>query len=106
MDAPLTPVVFHILLAMADGEKHGYAIMKHVEEHSGMAMGPGTVYGSIQRMEEAGLVRESSQSVRNRRRLYAMTPAGRAALRAEARRLDHVAGLARARGLVAGGDGV
>jgi DNA-binding PadR family transcriptional regulator len=104
METPLTPVVFHILLAMVDGEKHGYAIMKHVEEHSGQVMGPGTVYGSIQRMEEAGLVRESSRSGKGRRRLYEMTAAGRSALRAEARRIDRVAGLARARGLVAGRD--
>jgi len=104
METPLTPVVFHILLAMADGEKHGYAIMKHVEEHSGQAMGPGTIYGSIQRMAEAGLVRESTRSGKGRRRLYEVTAAGRVALRAEARRIDHVADLARARGLVPGRD--
>jgi DNA-binding PadR family transcriptional regulator len=97
---PLTPVVFHILLAMEDGARHGYAIMRHVEDASGLAMGPGTIYGSIQRMEEGGLVRESRKQGKGRRKLYEMTPAGRDALHAEARRLDHAAGLARARGLL------
>jgi DNA-binding PadR family transcriptional regulator len=100
-EAPLTPVVFHILLAMADGAQHGYAIMRHVEEASGIAMGPGTIYGSIQRMEESGLVRESDEAGEGRRKLYEMTSEGRAALRAEARRISRVADLARVRGLVA-----
>ena len=57
---PLTPAVFHVLLALADGPLHGYAIMQAVEASAGreLRMGPGTIYGSIQRMEEAGLVRE------------------------------------------------
>ncbi|MGZ3602827.1 MAG: PadR family transcriptional regulator, partial [Ktedonobacterales bacterium] len=57
---PLTPTVFHILLALADGEKHGYAIMQEVETRTAGAMrlGPGTLYGSIQRMLKDGLIVE------------------------------------------------
>src|SRR6185437_14993303 len=57
---PLTPAVFHILLALADGEKHGYAIMQEVEARTGGAtrLGPGTLYGSIQRMRKDGLIAE------------------------------------------------
>ena len=55
---PLTPAVFHILLALADGEKHGYAIMQEIGARTGgsMRMGPGTLYGSIQRMLKDGLI--------------------------------------------------
>ncbi len=98
--APLTPVVFHILLAMADGAKHGYAIMQHVEDASGLAMGPGTIYGSIQRMEEGGLVQESAELSEGRLKLYEMTSEGRASLRAEAGRISRLADLARALDLV------
>ncbi len=58
--ASLTPAVFHIMLALVDGPRHGYAIMQAVETDAGPAlrMGPGTIYGSLQRMEDAGLVRE------------------------------------------------
>jgi len=69
---PLTPAVFHILLALADGQKHGYAIMKQVNADGGssLRMGPGTLYGSLQRMEAAGLVEELEveNSVEERRR--------------------------------------
>ena len=60
---PLTPAVFHILLSLADGEKHGYAIMKEVEAQTEgkMKMGPGTLYGSIKRMLAAGLIRETGE---------------------------------------------
>ena len=60
---PLTPAVFHILLALADGEKHGYAIMQEVETntHGTMTMGPGTLYGSIKRMLAAGLIEETDE---------------------------------------------
>ena len=55
---PLTPAVFHVLLALADGDKHGYAIMKNVDEHTGgtLRMGAGTLYGTLQRLMESGLV--------------------------------------------------
>ena len=97
---PLTPVVFHVLLAMEQGARHGYAIMQHAEEASGLRMGPGTVYGAIQRMEEGGLVCESDVPGEGRRKVYEMTPAGHEALRVEAVRLDRLARLARELDLV------
>jgi DNA-binding PadR family transcriptional regulator len=62
---PLTPAVFHILLALSSGERHGYGIMKQVEADSqgNVTMGPGTLYGSLKRMLNAGLVRESDKRV-------------------------------------------
>jgi DNA-binding PadR family transcriptional regulator len=102
-ETPLTPAVFHVLLALADGARHGYAILQSVEASSGQAMGPGTVYGTLQRLEEAGLVQEAAardDGGERRRRYYAMTAAGRKALRAEARRLIRMAELVRAKRLV------
>jgi len=97
---PLTPAVFHILFALADGPLHGYAIMQAVDDVSGpgLRMGPGTIYGSIQRMEEAGLVRELASSDKKKRR-YALTSKGQKALRAESERLAHLSDLVRAKGL-------
>ena len=99
---PLTPAVFHILLALADGPRHGYAIMQAVEETAGpeMRMGPGTIYGSLQRMEEAGLVREVSRGRQDRRRLFVLQPFGRRALDGEARRLGRLAALLRSKRLL------
>jgi DNA-binding MarR family transcriptional regulator len=101
---PLTPAVFHILLALASGPLHGYAIMQAVEESAGpdVRMGPGTIYGSLQRMEEAGLVKEVSTPAGDRRRLFTLQTAGRRALEGEARRLSRLAALVRARRLVPG----
>ena len=98
---PLTPAVFHILLALADGPRHGYAIMQAVERSAAAEprMGPGTIYGSLQRMEEAGLVREIA-GADDRRRLFALLPAGRRALVQEAERLAHLAALVRDKRLV------
>ena len=64
-DAPLTPAVLHILLALSTEERHGYGIMKQVEResHGKVKMGPGTLYGSLGRMMEAGLIRESDKRV-------------------------------------------
>ncbi|HSR43157.1 MAG TPA: PadR family transcriptional regulator [Longimicrobiales bacterium] len=102
---PLTPAVFHVLLALSDGPLHGYAIMRRVEEESGIEMGPGTVYGSLQRMEDAGLVREADLDDEDaRRRSYRLTDDGRSALRAEAVRLNRLAALTRERRLVPEGD--
>src|SRR6266487_1006859 len=82
--APLTPAVLHILLALSTGERHGYGIMKQVQADSqGKAkMGPGTLYGSMGRMMEAGLIRESDKRVDpemddERRIYYKLTGAGR-----------------------------
>ena len=100
--APLTPAVFHVLLALADGPLHGYAIMQSVEQSSGtgIRMGPGTIYGSLQRMEEAGLVKELSARSDDRRRVFGLQPAGRRALEAEARRLARLGALVRSKRLV------
>lgn len=94
---PLTPVVFHVLVALADGPLHGYAVMKRIEEDSGMAMGPGTVYGSLQRLEDAGWIQEAGAAPRDARRgsAFVLTDAGRAALRAEGSRLARLARLVR-----------
>jgi DNA-binding PadR family transcriptional regulator len=91
---PLTPAVYNILLALADGEKHGYAIMLEVEANTDgeVTMGPGTLYGSIKRMLAAGLIEESDQRPDpdlddERRRYYRLTGVGQRALRAEADRM-------------------
>jgi DNA-binding PadR family transcriptional regulator len=101
---PLTPAVFHVLLALADGPRHGYAIMQAVERSAGpeLRMGPGTIYGSIQRMEEAGLVRELATRADDRRRVFALLPAGRRALESEAQRLARLADLVRGKRLITG----
>jgi DNA-binding PadR family transcriptional regulator len=99
---PLTPAVFHILLALADGPLHGYAIMQAVERSAGPAgrMGPGTIYGSLQRMEEAGLVKELAGGGDDRRRSFALMAAGRRALAQESARLHRLATLVRAKRLI------
>ena len=106
---PLTPAVFQILLALAEDEKHGYAIMQDVEDYSGgrLKMGPGTLYGSLKRMLAAGLVEESEerpdpQMDDQRRRYYRLTGLGRRVLAAEARRLANLLNLARARQVLEG----
>jgi DNA-binding PadR family transcriptional regulator len=99
-DTPLTPAVFHILLALADGPLHGYAIMQRAEESAGFAMGPGTIYGTIERLEANGLVRELPAARDDRRRVFALQPAGKAALQAEAQRVSRLAALVRAKRLL------
>lgn len=91
---PLTPAVFHILLALADGEKHGYAIMQEVTAitQGEIKMGPGTLYGSIKRMLEMGVIGESDERPDpamddERRRYYRITPFGELVAKAESRRL-------------------
>jgi DNA-binding PadR family transcriptional regulator len=98
-EPPLTPAVFHVLLALADGPLHGYAVMQAVERTAGTSLstGPGTIYGTIQRLEEAGLVRELLGARSGRRRQYALTSQGRRALEHEARRLTDLVKLVRAR---------
>jgi DNA-binding PadR family transcriptional regulator len=104
MRGPLTPAVFHILLALADGPLHGYAIMQAVEQSAGpsLRMGPGTIYGSLQRMEDAGLVRELASRGDDRRHVFTLQPEGRRALESESRRIVGLAHLVRARRLVTG----
>ena len=93
---PLTPAVFHILLALSTGPAHGYAIMKRVEQESRLKMGPGTVYGSLQRLADAGWVKEhgpEGATDRRRGRAFTLTAEGSEALQAEARRITRLARL-------------
>lgn len=99
--APLTPAVLHILLAISAQDRHGYGIMKQVEADSNgkVKMGPGTLYGSIGRMIEAGLVRESDKKIDpemddERRVYYKITGLGQKALRAELERYREVVAIA------------
>lgn len=99
---PLTTAVFHILLSLADGEKHGYAIMKDIETQTAgqIKMGPGTLYGSIKRMLASGLIEESGQRPDpelddERRRYYRLTGVGRKVAAAESQRLVELVNLAR-----------
>jgi len=86
----LTPTTFHILLALGEGPKHGYAVMQAVSA-AGVSVGPGTVYGALHRMQESGWVRpsgeEKARGVLGKRQRYSLTAAGRTVLRAEARRI-------------------
>lgn len=107
---PLTPAVFNILLALADGEKHGYAIMSEVEANTRgeVKMGPGTLYGSIKRMIAAGLIEEAEERPDptmddQRRRYYRLSGQGMRVLQAEAERLARQVELARLKHLLAGG---
>ena len=102
-NAPLTPAVLHILLALSTQERHGYGIMKQVESDSQgkVKMGPGTLYGSLGRMIEAGLIRESDKKVDpkmddERRVYYKITGLGQKALAAELERYREVVAVARA----------
>lgn len=106
---PLTPAVFHILLALADGEKHGYAIMQEVGERTGgaMRMGPGTLYGSIQRMLKEGLIIEAQERPdaahgEERRRYYRLTGFGMRVVQAEARRLEQLVQIAQRKQVLPG----
>src|SRR3954454_22335852 len=92
---PLTPPVFHILLALADEERHGYGIMQDVarQTNGSLQLGPGTLYGCLKRMLAAGLVEESGERPDpamddERRRYYRMTPLGMRVVRAETERLS------------------
>jgi DNA-binding PadR family transcriptional regulator len=104
--ASLTPPVFAILLSLAGGERHGYAMMKDARapEGGGVAMGPGTLYGTLDRLMRDGLVAEAPGSDDERRRYYRLTDAGRAALGAELERMDAAVSSARQRGLLTVGD--
>lgn len=101
--SPLTPAVFHILLALADGQKHGYAIMKQVDKDGGgfLRMGPGTLYGSLQRMAAAGFVKELEEADDERRRYYYLTGTGQRALEGELARLRQALTAARRKGFSA-----
>ena len=98
---PLTPAVFHVLLALTEAERHGYAIMREVAETTvgQIKMGPGTLYGTIKRLLESGLIEESDERPDpelddERRRYYRLTGLGQQVLRAEAQRYARLAELA------------
>jgi DNA-binding PadR family transcriptional regulator len=102
MREALTPAVFHILLALAGGERHGYGIMKDVLQQSEgeLRLGAGTIYGTLQRLIESGLVAEAPRAgprmVDGRaRRYYRLTSKGRAALDADVQRLESLVRAAR-----------
>ncbi len=103
--SPLTPAVFHILLALSHGPLHGYAIMRRVEEDSGLKMGPGTVYGSLERLTRAswvGEIAEQDDTDRRRGRVFQLTAVGADALEAEARRITRLSRLEAVRELIPG----
>jgi DNA-binding PadR family transcriptional regulator len=104
---PLTPAVFHVLLALASGERHGYAIMQEVatSTEGQIKMGPGTLYGTVKRLLEAQLIEESDERPDphlddDRRRYYRLTGAGEEVVRAEARRYEGIVALARGKKLI------
>lgn len=105
---PLTPVVLHILLALADGELHGYAIAQEVEALTDgkVRMGPGTLYGSIARMQATGLIEEPRRRAGDagdeRRRYYRLSGLGRRTLELETQRLADIVRLARSKKLLRG----
>src|SRR5438128_2131902 len=108
---PLTPAVFHILLALADGEKHGYAIMQEVATitRGEMKMAPGTLYGSIKRLLEMGLIVESDERPDpalddERRRYYRLTSFGELVARAESKRLESLVQAAALKKLIGSGN--
>jgi DNA-binding PadR family transcriptional regulator len=104
---PLTPALFHILLSLADGQKHGYAILKEVSERTGGAveLSTGTLYGIIKRLLADGLIRESALGSTDRRRAYRLTPLGRKVTLAEAERHRDLVLVARAKKLFAEPEG-
>jgi DNA-binding PadR family transcriptional regulator len=104
---PLPPATFHILMALADDRRHGYAVIQDIAMRTNgeLRMSAGTLYRSIQRMQEQGLIVESKRRPDpheddERRRYYQLTAFGNAVARAEARRLAQLVKLARARGIV------
>jgi DNA-binding PadR family transcriptional regulator len=108
---PLTPAVFHILLALTGEDRHGYGIMLDVatQTDGALQLGPGTLYGCIKRMLAAGLIEESDERPDpalddERRRYYRLKPLGERAVRAEAQRLANALAAAKAKRIFAGGN--
>ena len=106
---PLTPAVFHILLALADSERHGYSIMQEIAAHTEgkMRIGPTTLYRSIKHMLLDGLIVEADERPDptlddERRRYYKLTGFGQQVALAETRRLEQALSVARSRPLLTG----
>lgn len=104
---PLSSAIFHILLALIDGERHGYGIMQETARSSGgrVNLGPGTLYRSIRHLLTDGLIEESDERPApelddERRHYYRLTPFGLSVAQAEARRLDELVQTARAKRLL------
>ena len=104
---PLPPATFHVLVALADADRHGYAIMREVADRTGgrTKLNPGTLYTTIQRLLDRGLIvelRERGDPAEDdeRRRYYRLTPAGRRVASAEAERLWRLVTVARAHRLL------
>lgn len=104
---PLTPAVFHILLALSGEPRHGYGIMQEIAERTGgeMTMGPGTLYRTLQRMRDGGLLEEcdprGARDADERRRYYRLTRKGRDAAAAAAERLEKLVSAAYRKALIA-----
>jgi len=101
---PLTPAMFHVLLALADEERHGYAVIKEVEARTGgkVRLGAGTLYGLVKRFLADGLIEESRRRPAaseddERRRYYRLTPFGRRVLVADVGRLEETVAIARSK---------
>jgi len=104
---PLPPATFHVLMALAEEDRHGYAILQDVALRTGgtVRLGPGTLYRTIQRMLEQGLIEEvrerpAPEEDDERRRYYRITASGAVAARAETKRLTELVRMARASGFV------
>jgi DNA-binding PadR family transcriptional regulator len=104
---PPTPAMFHVLMALSDGDRHGYAVLKEVQEQSAgeAQLGTGTLYGIMKRLLLGGLIEElqvrpAVESDDQRRRYYRLTDAGRSVAMAEAQRLEKVVARARRKGLI------
>lgn len=100
-ETPLTPPLFHVLVSLADEDKHGYAILKDVDERTGgeVSLSTGTLYGIIKRLLATGWIAEvrgRRSSEDERRRYYRLTASGREAALAETARLERAASQARA----------
>lgn len=110
---PLTPAVLHILLALADGERHGYGIMREVAGRTGghVKMGPGTLYGSIKRMLADGLIEETGERPDpalddERRRYYRLTSFGLRVMQTEVLRLHQIVLLAQSKQVMGGSEAI
>src|SRR6185295_6025476 len=104
---PLRPSVFHILLALSDGDLHGYGIMQEVAEHTAgqIRLGPGTLYGAIKRLLSSGLILETDERPDpelddERRRYYRLTDYGRQILKAEVQRISRMVSVAQRKKLM------
>jgi DNA-binding PadR family transcriptional regulator len=104
---PLTAGMFQVLIALADGEKHGYAIIKEVARRTGgqISLSAGTLYTIVRRFEEEGVIAESAERPDpalddERRRYYRITDFGRALAQAEAHRMETALGMARTKNLI------